>query len=223
MSIALNELIQALHRLPGVGVKSASRMAFHLLQQDKESAQKLAQALQKAVAIVVNCPCCNTLTDATPNKNVNVNVNVNVNHDESIDMGHINLCSICQNPNRDASRLCIVETPADQMVIEQTQTFNGVYFVLMGKLNPLDGVGVNQVGVRPLLVRIAETQKMLKEIILATNFTAEGQLTAHVILQITKEKYPHILTTRLAKGVPMGSELEYVDANTIAHAFLDRH
>ena len=190
---ALDTLIQSLRRLPGVGVRSAQRMAFHLLQHDREGAQVLARALQEAVAQVRHCARCHTFTES-------------------------GICATCADPRRDASKLCVVETPADQAAMERTAAFKGRYFVLMGKLSPLDGVGPRDIGVHKLIERASDG--VVQEVILATNFTAEGETTAHVIGQALKSR--GLTVTRLARGVPAGSELEYVDLGTIAHALVDR-
>jgi recombination protein RecR len=189
----LNALIEALRRLPGVGVKSASRMAFHLLQHDREGAQILAQSLMQATARIRHCTLCHTFSE-----------------DE--------VCSTCRDPNRDATKLCVVETPADQAALERTAAYRGRYFVLMGKLSPLDGIGPRDIGLSKLFERA--TDGVVQEVILATNFTAEGEATAHVIGEALKQR--GLKVTRLARGVPAGSELEYVDLGTIAHALVDR-
>lgn len=189
----LEALVQALRRLPGVGVKSASRMAFHLLQHDREGAQLLSQALGQAAERVRHCAQCHTFTEQE-------------------------ICSTCLDPRRDASKLCVVETPADQSAVERTGAFKGLYFVLMGKISPLDGVGPKDIGVQKLLARA--TDGTVQEVILATNFTAEGEATAHVIGEALRSR--GLRVTRLARGVPIGSELEYVDLGTIAHAMADR-
>ena len=192
-SNSLEGLIQALRRLPGVGVKSASRMAFHLMQHDREGAQTLSRALQHAVGSVKHCERCHTFTEGE-------------------------LCSTCLDPRRDASKLCVVETPADQSAVERTGAYKGLYFVLMGKLSPLDGIGPHDIGLKKLFDRANDGT--VREVILATNFTAEGEATAHVIGEALKAR--GLQTTRLARGVPVGSELEYVDLGTIAHALVDR-
>lgn len=189
----LDALIQALRRLPGVGVKSASRMAFHLLQHDREGAQLLSRALQEAATSVRHCTRCHTFSEAE-------------------------VCATCQDPARDASKLCVVETPADQMALERTGAYKGLYYVLMGKLSPLDGIGPRDIGIKTLLERASDGS--VREVILATNFTAEGEATAHVIGEALKVR--GVAFTRLARGVPIGSELEYVDLGTIAHALVDR-
>jgi recombination protein RecR len=189
----LAALIEALRRLPGVGMKSASRMAFHLLQHDREGAQVLAQALQQAATRIRHCSLCHTFTE-----------------DE--------VCATCRSQQRDQGKLCVVETPADQAAVERTQAYNGLYFVLMGKLSPLDGIGPKDIGLEKLFARA--TGGEVQEVILATNFTAEGEATAHVIAEALKQR--GLKVTRLARGVPAGSELEYVDLGTIAHALVDR-
>lgn len=195
-NLSLERLVQALRRLPGVGVKSAQRMAFHLLQHDRDGARVLADALQDAAGSVRHCIQCHTFTEAE-------------------------ICPTCADPARDRSLLCVVETPADQAAMERTGAYKGLYFVLMGKLSPLDGVGPRDIGLDKLLDRIMDTDApLLREVILATNFTAEGETTAHVITQALRDR--DIKVTRLARGVPVGSELEYVDLGTIAHALVDR-
>lgn len=190
---SLDALIDALRRLPGVGVKSASRMAFHLLQHDRQGAQLLSRALQEAAGSVRHCELCNTFTEAP-------------------------ICSVCMDSRRDVSKLCVVETPADQAALERTGAFRGYYFVLMGKLSPLDGIGPHDIGLQKLFDRALDGAVV--EVILATNFTAEGEATAHVIGETLKQR--GLTVTRLARGVPAGSELEYVDLGTIAHALVDR-
>lgn len=190
---AVAALVQALKGLPGVGVKSAQRMAFHLLQRDRPAASALAAALQHAVQVVCHCSQCHTLAESE-------------------------VCATCADPERDAGVLCVVETPADQSALERTGTYRGRYFVLMGKLSPLDGVGPGEIGLS--LLRERCTQSGLREVILATNFTAEGEATAHVVAQMLKTQ--DLRVSRLARGVPVGSELEYVDLGTIAHALADR-
>ena len=190
---ALEALIQALRRLPGVGVKSAQRMAFHLLQHDRTGAQTLSYALTHATQAVQHCERCHTFTESV-------------------------VCATCLDERRDASKLCVVETPADQSAVERTGAYKGLYFVLMGKLSPLDGIGPREIGLKKLFDRALDGT--VREVILATNFTAEGEATAHVISEGLKARGLHL--TRLARGVPVGSELEYVDLGTIAHALVDR-
>jgi recombination protein RecR len=190
---ALDALIQALRRLPGVGVKSAQRMAFHLLQRDRPGAQALARALQEASENVRHCERCHTFTQDQ-------------------------VCATCLDTRRDHTQLCVLETPADQAAMERTGAYQGLYFVLMGKLSPLDGIGPHELGLDKLFARACDG--IVREVILATNFTAEGEATAHVIAQGLRAK--GLNPTRLARGVPVGSELEYVDLGTIAHALVDR-
>jgi recombination protein RecR len=190
---SIEGLIDALRRLPGVGVKSAQRMAFHLLQHDREGARRLAQALVDATSRTRHCERCHTFTE-TP------------------------VCATCRDPARDARLLCVVETPADQAALERTGSYKGLYFVLMGRLSPLDGVGASQIGVAPLLERASDG--VVEEVILATGFTAEGEVTAHALSEGLRAR--GLKVTRLARGVPAGSDLEYVDLGTIAHALVDR-
>ena len=204
-SNALEALAQALRKLPGVGIKSAARMAFHLLQHDRPGALQIARALDHAVTSVKHCTLCNTLTEQP-------------------------VCNTCANAQRDRSKLCVVETPADQAALERTLAYKGLYFVLLGKLSPLDNIGPKDIGLQKLFDRVVpkaadgSTQvpalREVQEVILATNFTAEGEATAHVIGQALKSR--GVQVTRLARGVPVGSELEYVDLGTIAHALVDR-
>ncbi|MFD2755521.1 recombination mediator RecR [Comamonas terrae] len=190
---SLDALIEALRRLPGVGIKSAQRMAFHLLQRDQGGALQLARALESAVQSVHHCERCHTFTEGR-------------------------ICSICEDAGRDAARLCVVEAPADLAAMERTGAYQGYYYVLMGRLSPLDGVGPKEIGMKQLLERACDGR--VQEVILATSFTAEGEATAHAIQEALKAR--GILVTRLARGVPIGSELEYVDLGTIAHALVDR-
>ena len=189
----LEGLIQALRRLPGVGVKSASRMAYHLLQHDREGAEMISQALHQAAAQVQHCERCHTFTTQP-------------------------VCDTCLDEGRDTTRLCVVETPADQSAVERTAAYKGQYFVLMGRISPLDGFGPKDIGLQKLMERASDG--VVKEVILATNFTAEGEATAHVLTEALKKR--GVQVTRLARGVPVGSELEYVDLGTIAHALVDR-
>lgn len=190
---SLSALIDALRRLPGVGIKSAQRMAFHLLQHDREGALRLANALTGAVAHVHHCERCHTFSEQA-------------------------LCAVCSDSRRDASKLAVVETPADQAALERSGSYPGYYFVLMGRLSPLDGVGVRDIGVAELLERTADPA--VEEVILALGFSAEGEATAHALAQALRSRGKTV--TRLARGVPAGSELEYVDLSTIAHALSDR-
>jgi len=190
---SLDGLIDALRRLPGVGQKSAQRMAFHLLQHDRDAASRLALALQQALTQIRHCARCHTFTE----------------HET---------CVTCADAQRDARLLCVVETPADQAALERSASYRGLYFVLMGRLSPLDGVGVNDIGARQLLDRACNG--LVEEVILATGFSAEGEATAHVLGEALRSR--GLKVTRLARGVPAGSELEYVDLSTIAHALVDR-
>ena len=190
---ALEELIQSLRCLPGVGPKSAQRMAYHLLQRDQKGAQRLARGLDEAVARIRHCARCNSFTEAE-------------------------LCSICASPRRDVSLLCVVESPGDLLMMEQTQSFAGLYFVLMGRLSPLDGIGPDEIHLDRLVRRA--TDGAVREVILATNFTAEGEATAHYIGELLAGK--GLKVTRIARGLPVGGELEHVDSGTLAQAVLER-
>lgn len=187
---SLQQLIEAFRHLPGIGPKSAQRMAYHLLQHDRDGAQQLSVALANAISSVRHCERCNTFTESE-------------------------VCEMCSDQERDASLLCITETPADQMMIEQTLTFKGYYFVLMGSLSPLDP---KEIHFDKLIKRA--TDGIVKEVVLATSFNNEGEATAHYISEMLKVR--GIRVSRLARGVPVGAELEYVDVGTIARAFLDR-
>jgi recombination protein RecR len=189
----VHALIEGLRRLPGVGVKSAQRMAYHLLQHDRDGAMQLSRALDRAVDGLRHCERCHTFTELT-------------------------VCERCQDPARDARLLCVVENPADEAALERTGSYRGLYFVLMGRLSPLDGVGASDIGLPQLMERAGDGT--VQEVILATNFNAEGEVTAHVIAGALTAR--GIKVTRLARGVPIGSELEYVDLGTIAHALSDR-
>jgi len=186
-------LTRALKRLPGVGPKTAQRYALHLLQRDRDAARDLVAGLTDALAKVRQCRRCNTFTESE-------------------------LCDICSSPRRDPSVLCIVESPADQLVIEQTLSFSGLYFVLMGRLSPLDGIGPREIHFDRLIERVDDG--LVKEVILATNFTQEGEATAHYLAEMLRAR--GLVVSRLARGVPLGGELEYVDAATVAQAMRDR-
>lgn len=190
---ALQGLVEALQRLPGIGVRSAQRIAYHLLQHDRESAGRLSRSLQEAIARIRHCARCHTFSEQE-------------------------ICHTCMDSGRDAASLCVVETPADQAAMERSGGYRGLYFVLMGRLSPLDGIGASDIGLQELLDRASDGT--VDEVIVATNFTAEGEATAHVIAEALSQR--HIRSTRLARGVPAGSELEYVDLSTIAHALADR-
>ena len=189
----LERLVEALRVLPGVGPRSAQRMAYHLLQHDRAGADQLSQALAQALETVRRCAKCN-----------------NFSEDE--------VCVLCRSPRRDASLLCVVETPADLAMVEQTLSYSGMYFVLMGRLSPLDGVGPRDIGLDRLQARVAEDE--VREVILATNFTNEGEATAHYIAEMLRAR--GIRVSRIARGVPLGGELEYVDAGTLSQALLER-
>jgi recombination protein RecR len=189
----LERLVEALRVLPGVGPRSAQRMAYHLLQHDRLGAGQLAEALGTALAAVRRCDKCNNFTE-----------------DE--------VCALCASPRRDATLVCVVETPADLAMVEQTLSYSGMYFVLMGRLSPLDGVGPRDIGLDRLLERVSGGE--VREVILATNFTNEGEATAHYIAEMLRAR--DIKVSRIARGVPLGGELEYVDAGTISQALLDR-
>ena len=189
----IDELIDALRCLPGVGPKSAQRMALQLLERDRKGAARLVQALNEAVEHVGRCQLCRTLTESE-------------------------YCEICANPRRDNQQLCVVETPADLFAIEQSNTYRGRYFVLLGHLSPIDGVGPEAIGVDQLMNRLVEEN--VSELILATNLTVEGETTAHYISERARQL--NVIVSRIAHGVPMGGELEYVDGGTLAHAFSSR-
>jgi recombination protein RecR len=189
----LERLLQALRVLPGVGPRSAQRMAFHLLQHERAGADELARALADALESVRRCTKCNNFAE-----------------DE--------VCALCRSARRDRSLLCVVETPADLAMVEQTLSYSGMYFVLMGRLSPLDGVGPRDIGLDRLLARAADGE--VQEVILATNFTNEGEATAHYIAEMLRAR--NVRASRIARGVPVGGELEYIDAGTISQALLDR-
>ncbi len=189
----LERLVEALCVLPGVGPRSAQRMAYYLLQRDRQGAGELAAALEAALGTVRHCARCNNFTEEE-------------------------VCSLCRSPRRDETLLCVVETPADLAVVEQTLSYSGLYFVLMGRLSPIDGVGPRDIALDRLVDRAVNGQ--VKEVILATNFTNEGEATAHYIAEMLATR--GVKVSRIARGVPLGGELEYVDAGTISQAILDR-
>ncbi|MCX7896345.1 MAG: recombination mediator RecR [Rhodocyclaceae bacterium] len=193
MPKALTELIEALRRLPGVGPKSAQRMAYHLLQYDVLGARRLAQALNAALDTLRHCQRCNSFSEAE-------------------------ICERCTSTQRDATLLCVVETPADLIALEQTHAFNGLYYVLFGRLAPIDGIGPRELAFDKLLARASDG--VVKEVILATNLTAEGEATAHYLAELLRSR--GIRTSRLARGLPMGSELEYADVASVAQALMER-
>jgi len=188
----LEELIAALRCLPGVGPKSAQRMAYHLLQRDRAGAQHLAQALQRATENVRHCSKCNNFSEQE-------------------------VCALCASPRRDAGLLCVVEMPADLLMMEQTQCYRGMYFVLMGRLSPLDGIGAKELHLDRLAKRV---QEQPCEVILATNFTVEGDATAHYLATLLQSH--DVKVSRIARGLPVGGELEQVDSGTLAQAVLER-
>jgi recombination protein RecR len=189
----LDELIAALRCLPGVGPKSAQRMAYHLLQRDKPGAQRLAGALALALERMRHCERCNSFTEEP-------------------------VCALCRSQRRDASLLCVVETPADLLMMEQAQCYDGLYFVLMGALSPLDGIGPREIHLDRLVRRAADG--VVSEAILATNFTVEGEATAHYVGELLRAR--GLKVSRIARGLPVGGELEHVDSGTLAQAVLER-
>jgi len=192
-STAVGRLIQCLRKLPGVGPKSAKRMAFHMLERDRDGARQLAQALQQAADCVVHCARCNNFCEDR-------------------------ICGVCQSPRRDHALLCVVESPADLQSLDEAGVYNGLYFVLMGHLSPLDGIGPEELGIDRLEALLDEGA--IKEVILATNLTVEGEATAHYVGELVRAR--DIRATRIAYGVPVGGELEYTDRNTLTRAFSGR-
>jgi recombination protein RecR len=190
---SLEQLIEALRCLPGVGPKSATRMAYYLLQRDRQGANLLANALDTALQVVGHCQLCNTFSEQP-------------------------VCPMCASGNRDSSLLCVVEMPTDMMMMEQTHAFEGMYFVLMGRLSPLDGVGPKEIGLEKLLKRAQDG--LVKEVVLATNYTVEGEATAHYISEMLAKH--GLKLTRIARGMPMGCEIEHVDSGTLAQAMMER-
>ena len=190
---SLESLIEALRCLPGIGPKSGQRMAYYLMQRDRAGAQRLADSLQLALGALRHCQRCNTFTEAET-------------------------CQRCLSGKRDPSLLCVVETPVDMNMMEQTHAYSGLYYVLMGRVSPLDGIGPRELGLEQLLARASDG--VVQEVILATNFTNEGEVTAHYLSEMLKSRA--IRVSRIARGVPVGGELEYVDAGTLAQAFRER-
>ncbi|MDR2508241.1 MAG: recombination mediator RecR [Candidatus Accumulibacter sp.] len=190
---SLESLIAALRCLPGVGPKSAQRMAFHLMQRDRPGAERLAASLRRALETLKHCERCNTFTED-------------------------DICERCRSPKRDAGQLCIVETMIDMAMMEQTLAYSGMYYVLMGRISPLDGIGVRELGLEKLLERLND--EAVREVIIATNFTNEGEITAHYLMEMLKTR--PLRVSRIARGVPVGGELEYVDAGTLAQALRER-
>ena len=189
----LEQLIEALRCLPGVGPKTAQRMAFQLLKQNRENGRYLAKTLENAMQNMKHCANCRTFSETE-------------------------LCQFCLSPNRDKTLLCIVENPIDMLAVDQMGHYRGHYFVLMGHLSPLDGIGPDELGIKQLMLLLSNS--LIKEVILATNPTVEGEATAHYISEIIKQY--NIKVTRIAHGVPLGGELEYIDSGTIARAFQNR-
>lgn len=189
----IDQLISSLRVLPGVGPKSAQRMALHLLERDRVGAEQLAKSLTNAVEAVSRCEKCRTLTEQR-------------------------VCSLCENPRRDQNMLCVVETPADVIALEQSGTYDGTYFVLLGRLSPIDGIGPKEIGIDVLEQRLAEEE--ITELIIATNPTMEGEATSHYISE--RAKNHGVKVSRIAHGVPIGGELEYIDGGTLAHALSSR-
>ena len=190
---ALEQLIEGLRALPGVGPKSALRMAYYLLQRDRSGAAKLGHSLQNALQALGHCTLCNNFTE-TP------------------------ICQLCESESRDSSQLCVVEMPTDLMMMEQTHSYKGMYFVLMGRLSPLDGIGPKEINLDKLIKRAQDG--VVTEVILATNYTVEGEATAHYISELLKTR--NIAVSRIARGLPMGGEIEYVDSGTLSMALLGR-
>ncbi len=190
---ALEHLVEALRCLPGVGPKSATRMTYHLLQRDRTGAEKLAQALVSALQQIGHCSSCNNFSEQP-------------------------VCSLCAAENRDPHLLCVVEMPTDLLMLEQTQSYHGMYFVLMGRLSPLDGIGPREIHLDRLLKRAQDGA--VEEVILATNYTVEGEATAHYISELLKSR--GIRVSRIARGLPMGGEIEHVDSGTLAQAMMER-
>jgi recombination protein RecR len=191
--LALEQLIDGLRCLPGVGPKSAQRMAYYLLQRDRKGASTLAIALDKALQVVDHCKLCNTFSEQP-------------------------ICPLCASDNRDKNLLCVVEMPTDLLMLENTHAYTGMYFVLMGRLSPLDGIGPKEIHLDKLIKRAQDG--IVQEVILATNYTVEGDATAHYICELLKVR--GIKTSRIARGMPMGGEIEYVDSGTLAQAMMER-
>ena len=190
---ALEQLIDSLRCLPGVGPKSALRMAYYLLQRDRTGAAKLGYSLENALQVLGHCTLCNNFSET-------------------------DTCPLCESEKRDASQLCVIEMPTDLMMMEQTQSYNGMYFVLMGRLSPLDGIGPKEINLDKLIKRAQDG--VVNEVILATNYTVEGEATAHYISELLKTR--NIAVSRIARGLPMGGEIEYVDSGTLSMALLGR-
>lgn len=190
---ALEQLIEALRCLPGVGPKSALRMAYHLMQRDRKGAGQLAYAMQHALDTIGHCQLCNNFSEQP-------------------------VCAVCNAEKREPSMLCVVEMPTDLMMLEQTQSYAGMYFVLMGRLSPIDGIGPKEIHLDKLIKRVQDG--LIQEVILATNYTSEGEATAHYISEMVKAR--GIAVSRIARGLPMGGEIEYVDSGTLSTALIER-
>ena len=190
---ALEQLIDGLRCLPGVGPKSALRMAYYLLQRDRSGAAKLGKSLENALQVLGHCTLCNNFSETS-------------------------ICPVCESERRDATQLCVVEMPTDLMMMEQTHSYSGMYFVLMGRLSPLDGIGPKEINLDKLIKRAQDG--VVNEVILATNYTVEGEATAHYISELLKTR--NIAVSRIARGLPMGGEIEYVDSGTLSMALLGR-
>ena len=190
MPSLLEQLIDALRVLPGVGQKSAQRMAYHLLERERSGGEKLAGVMMEAMAKIGHCARCRDFSEAE-------------------------VCPTCANASRDHAELCVVENPADRLAIEQATGYRGLYFVLQGRLSPLDGIGPSELGLEQLAARLGEGE--VRELIIATNPTVEGEATAHYLAQLARQA--RVRPSRLAHGVPLGGELEYVDRGTLSHAF----
>ena len=190
---SLEELIEALRRLPGVGPKSAQRMAYHLLQHDREGAHRISKSLEQAMVRIHHCEKCNNFAEEP-------------------------LCELCSSQRRDASLLCVVEMPGDVAMMEQAQAYRGLYFVLLGRLSPLDGIGPKEINLDRLMKRATDSQ--VREVIIATNFTVEGEATAHYVAEMLAAR--GLKVSRIARGLPVGGELEHVDSGTLAQSVIER-
>ncbi len=190
---ALEQLVEALRCLPGVGPKSALRMAYHLLQRDRPGANSLAVSLNQALSVINHCSLCNNFSEQP-------------------------ICPLCASEKRDANLLCVVEMPTDLMMLEQTQAYQGMYFVLMGRLSPLDGIGPKEIHLDKLIKRAQDG--LIQEVVLATNYTVEGEATAHYVSELLKAR--GLKVSRIARGLPMGGEIEHVDSGTLAQAMMER-
>lgn len=190
---ALEQLVEALRCLPGVGPKSALRMAYYLLQRDRQGANQLAVSLSQALGVINHCSLCNNFSEQP-------------------------ICPLCASEKRDSSLLCVIEMPTDLMMLEQTLAYQGMYFVLMGRLSPLDGVGPKEIHLDKLIKRAQDG--LIQEVILATNYTVEGEATAHYVSELLKAR--GLKVSRIARGLPMGGEIEHVDSGTLAQAMMER-